>query len=132
MRVGQASGVVDIDVIQTLQDWERRFPVATWKVHGIHVWPLIRVKMGSKLNAASTHRALRRRPPALRPAVDQARSTLRIVSNALPSSPSSRIAPPRILWSYRPAATSTAASPSRPSRFRAGRNSPPLPSRWSA
>ncbi len=40
------------ETIACLQAWEERFPVLDWCVNGLHVWPLIRIRLGSLLLAA--------------------------------------------------------------------------------
>lgn len=37
------------DILKTVEDIEERFPVKTWTVNGIHVWPLIRLKLKNYL-----------------------------------------------------------------------------------
>lgn len=39
------------DAIASLRSWEARFPVARWTVDGLHVWPLIRARLASRLLA---------------------------------------------------------------------------------
>jgi hypothetical protein len=43
--------VLPNDVIGSLRDWESRFPVDSWKLRGIHVWPLLRIILGFRVHA---------------------------------------------------------------------------------
>lgn len=69
-------GVLRVDVIGTLREWERRFPVETWRVGEIDIWPYVRVKMGAKLLAAGRSRASHRPTTALRGAMESLRGAL--------------------------------------------------------
>jgi hypothetical protein len=48
------------DTIATLKAWEAEFPVLSWTVGGMCVWPIVRTRMASRLLAAGA-------PPAPRP-----------------------------------------------------------------
>lgn len=51
------------EVIETIRDWEGRFPVERWTIGDVHVWPLVRVKLGSKMIAFGEQRPERAVPP---------------------------------------------------------------------
>jgi hypothetical protein len=40
------------ETIAILQAWEEQFPVLDWTVDGLHVWPMIRTRLASRLLAA--------------------------------------------------------------------------------
>jgi hypothetical protein len=56
------------DTIATLRAWEEQFPVLSWTVRGLHVWPLVRTRMASRLLAAGA-------PPASPSASSRSSST---------------------------------------------------------
>jgi hypothetical protein len=37
--------------LELIQRFEQTFPVQEWRVHGIHIWPRIRIALGGKLDA---------------------------------------------------------------------------------
>ena len=50
-----------LDVIDEIAAWESRFPVESWTIRGLHVWPLIRVRLGYRLVAIGQDRPKRAR-----------------------------------------------------------------------
>lgn len=51
------------DVIASLRRWEEAFPVATWAVGDLHVWPLIRAQLAQRLLATGRPPVPHRRDP---------------------------------------------------------------------
>lgn len=37
------------EVIHKLDDWEARFPVENWKLNGVHIWPILKIKLFFKV-----------------------------------------------------------------------------------
>jgi hypothetical protein len=54
--------VIHSRAVETLGDLERRYPVATWTADGLHLWPLLRVKLGKSI-IATARRAARVETP---------------------------------------------------------------------
>lgn len=46
--------MLPLESIELLQRWERTYPVADWVVRGLRMWPLLRVRLGERLNASSS------------------------------------------------------------------------------
>jgi len=49
------------DAVTSLQSWERLFPVASWTIEGLPVWPLIRTRLAQDLLAVGRSPARSRR-----------------------------------------------------------------------
>jgi len=58
--------VLPAETLQTLANWERRFPVDTWRVHGLPAWPVLRLHLGFSLVAQGRAIRLGRATPPFR------------------------------------------------------------------